>query len=53
MSKLLTGIEAHARELLERHRDQLDTLASTLEQRETLEAEDIERILASPEMTGR
>ncbi|GAB2779007.1 ATP-dependent zinc metalloprotease FtsH [Halomonas shantousis] len=43
--RLLTDIEAHARDLLERNRDRLDALASTLEQRETLEADEIGRIL--------
>ncbi|SDL37532.1 cell division protease FtsH [Modicisalibacter muralis] len=46
--KLLGAIEAHARELLERHRDRLDALAATLEERETLEIDEIQRILDAP-----
>ncbi|WP_081948923.1 ATP-dependent zinc metalloprotease FtsH [Litchfieldella xinjiangensis] len=42
---MLGDIEQQARELLERHRDKLDALAGELEKRETLEVEDIRRIL--------
>jgi cell division protease FtsH len=46
ISKLLRSIERYARNVLEQHRDALETLANALEARETLEVEDIREILA-------
>ncbi|MDI5986606.1 ATP-dependent zinc metalloprotease FtsH [Halomonas sp. M4R5S39] len=51
--RLLTEIESHGRELLEQNRDRLDALASALEQYETLEVEEIRRILETPEESQR
>ncbi|MFC3284518.1 ATP-dependent zinc metalloprotease FtsH [Litchfieldella rifensis] len=46
--QLLEDIEAHGRELLERNRDRLDTLAQALEERETLEVDEILELLKKP-----
>ncbi|PXX98390.1 cell division protein FtsH [Halomonas sp. LBP4] len=43
--RLLVDIESRGRELLERNRDHLDTLADALERHETLEADEIRRLL--------
>lgn len=43
--RLLSNIEQQARELLEQNRSRLDTLAQALEERETLEIDDIRRVL--------
>jgi cell division protease FtsH len=43
--RLLIGLETRGRELLERHRESLDALASALEARETLEAAAIRELL--------
>ncbi|MBB3190688.1 ATP-dependent zinc metalloprotease FtsH [Halomonas cerina] len=43
--RLLTELEAHGRKLLERHRADLDALASALEKEETLEVEAIRELL--------
>ncbi len=51
--RLLVEIESHGRELLEQNRDRLDALASALEQYETLEVEEIRRILEKPEESQR
>jgi cell division protease FtsH len=46
IESLLHGLYAEARQLLEDHRQTLDTVAAALLERETLEATDLERILA-------
>ena len=43
--KLLTGIEKEVNKRLEENRDQLERLAHTLFEEETLEAEDIDSLL--------
>ncbi|SEL13583.1 ATP-dependent zinc metalloprotease FtsH [Halomonas daqiaonensis] len=45
IQRLLTELETRGRELLESHREDLDTLASALEEQETLEAEAIRDLL--------
>lgn len=45
IEKLLKDIESDARDLLERNRKKLEALAKALEEQETLEASDVERII--------
>ncbi|MFI2810420.1 MULTISPECIES: ATP-dependent zinc metalloprotease FtsH [Microbulbifer] len=47
VGELISGIEKKVRDLLEKHRNQLDALASALLEKETLEAAEIQAIIHS------
>jgi hypothetical protein len=53
IGKLLRDIHSNAREILEQHRELLDKLAKTLEERETLDLEDSKALLGSANKADR
>jgi cell division protease FtsH len=53
IGQLLRDIESHACKIFEQHREMLDTLARTLEERETLDVEDLKALLGSANKAAR
>ena len=52
IQKLLKDIESGARELLEKHRDRLDALAEALAENETLESDEVRKIIGNCDEQG-